>query len=59
MQECPTSGSVREVPSDGHPYRNLIEALRDLGIAQLEKRGQASFFRLRRRLDETDNHVRR
>ena len=26
MRECRTSGSVRGVPSNGHPYRNLDQA---------------------------------
>jgi putative transposase len=29
MRECRTSGSVRGVPSNGHPYRNLLERLNE------------------------------
>jgi len=38
MRECRTSGSVRGVPSNGHPYRNPREAFEEsfAWIAALE-----------------------
>ena len=41
MRECRTSGSVRGVPSNGHPYRNLGERGRCAGMTKLFDRAES------------------
>ena len=46
MRECRTSGSVRGVPSNGHPYRNLAELYRARGKADQASKLEADIAKM-------------